>query len=1328
MNETVSYYQTEGGTLPLTSIKSETYVERTADRELYQFCQSSHTTNRICSILASRQMGKSSLMVRMAEKLNNDGFISIQINLQGLGGVGSEDSFWYTLLEEICKQIDEYFQHNQTELEIFQEHLNLVQKMEEHWSKPTKTTSAKKVTNFLIEEVLNQIEPNQKIILFLDEIQSLVSWGLQNSVIGYLKALADDVRRLSLQRFNLVLLGVAKPSDLLQESRIAFNIGKQIELQNLQGNCQPLQKGLKNISNNTEFLISLILTWTNGQPFLTQLLCFLTVQAGVKKDNISWESHLQNIVNEKIIKNWRNQDKQSHFQEIDNYFLYHDRQQRNHRLEALNSYRKILTEGEVPWDKAKNHLWDLLISGLARKEYNLDRILLKTNNQIYEQIFNLRWVEMTQKIITQAEEVKPSMTLNNSAIVYGAINDDLLTELSSFVSRVMTESYGENWTTNREVLDKFYRHIPSTNRPKTLDLDISNLLSLIEKMWRAKNSQNFFNTLQREDLNLVVGVKNYRNTISHLTNDDREYSTRDACSAIDTVVRLLEAISASKTVISKVQGIHRQLIQKMLAEESNTQSTSISIQPQNTMLRVQKIKNIIQQRKPLAANIKKVEENMSVIANTLDALEKHRSELPEEEKISKNLNDLNFSSLRYSVTRERDRLENLRKRLSRDTLNLGVVGLMGQGKSTLLQHLSGLDNDVIPAKVGGACTAVRSTICHQEGETYAEVTIHSEDSFLTEVIRPYYVELNLGTPPKNLDEFARSLPAFSGGDATLSSMHEHLKKDYHDNLPHYKNLLESGSPRQLPRVTKEEIYKYVSQPRDAQGELIGFEHLIVRSVTIFCPFPNQDVGKIALVDVPGLGDTRLGDEQLILETLGQEIDLVLFLRRPDPLRFVWEKRDTDLYKTANQALNNLENRSFLILNHVSGNNNNLQACEALKATYQAKHLRSIRCEIIDCSNAEEANAVLDSILDYLAANIKALDDQYARTYQDRLNQLQQQIRTALQKTRQNESFGMGMETLDDSDRFDDLFQTLWTKLARSLEELVYDFDWEKQKEENNDFQQQVAITIESCKTDTGLPLTPEQEPDIEQILDMRAYFGDWPATYSHYLHGTRTHLTRKFESMDTGLQKYVERAKSIVTDTLIETANLGNLPGLSGLRGNEFIEGAIAILPSRCINLIQAFKTLSEFEMTYRKNFRSYIRPHLNNLNPNKTSRRLPTITGEENRETRQEMAKTIFDYLELLQARVVASCEIALSDLSSEPNKEAFYEIEQFVDQILRSGGSKQESGGSKQEWRSFLRQKKEYIWPTEFGQMEGQSQNWLELVEKAEEANQPQKLQFLN
>ncbi|MEQ8961380.1 MAG: hypothetical protein RLP02_26225, partial [Coleofasciculus sp. C2-GNP5-27] len=135
----------------------------------------------------------------------------------------------------------------------------------------------------------------------------------------------------------------------------------------------------------------------------------------------------------------------------------------------------------------------------------------------------------------------------------------------------------------------------------------------------------------------------------------------------------------------------------------------------------------------------------------------------------------------------------LRDRFSRPTLNIGVVGLMGQGKSTFLQSISGLSDDEIPALRGGACTAVRSTIYHQPGEPYAEVTVHSEPTFLQEVIQPYYQELDLGNPPQTIDEFAGTLPEFSGTDATKKSMYEHLKEDYHKHLPMYRHLLLSGA-------------------------------------------------------------------------------------------------------------------------------------------------------------------------------------------------------------------------------------------------------------------------------------------------------------------------------------------------------------------------------------------------------------------------------------------------------------------------------------------------------------------------------------------------------
>ena len=45
--------------------------------------------------------------------------------------------------------------------------------------------------------------------------------------------------------------------------------------------------------------------------------------------------------------------------------------------------------------------------------------------------------------------------------------------------------------------------------------------------------------------------------------------------------------------------------------------------------------------------------------------------------------------------------ERLEKRFNRDTINISVVGRARQGKSRLLQSISGLRDEVIPASNGG---------------------------------------------------------------------------------------------------------------------------------------------------------------------------------------------------------------------------------------------------------------------------------------------------------------------------------------------------------------------------------------------------------------------------------------------------------------------------------------------------------------------------------------------------------------------------------------------------------------------------------------------------
>src|SRR5438874_8737580 len=96
--KTAGFY-ISGGTLRHDALS---YVEREADTDLY----ASRCQGEFCYVLTSRQMGKSSLMVRTASRLRQDGVKVAVLDLTGIGQNLSAEQWYEGLLGSIGQQLD----------------------------------------------------------------------------------------------------------------------------------------------------------------------------------------------------------------------------------------------------------------------------------------------------------------------------------------------------------------------------------------------------------------------------------------------------------------------------------------------------------------------------------------------------------------------------------------------------------------------------------------------------------------------------------------------------------------------------------------------------------------------------------------------------------------------------------------------------------------------------------------------------------------------------------------------------------------------------------------------------------------------------------------------------------------------------------------------------------------------------------------------------------------------------------------------------------------------------------------------------------------------
>ncbi|MEH2025689.1 AAA-like domain-containing protein, partial [Nostoc sp.] len=386
------------------------YIPRQADEELLGLCRSAS----FAYVLTPRQMGKSSLMVRTAETLRDEGIRSVIVDLQELGAQVTAEQWYFGFLVKL----DDQLMFDTDVVSWWQEHQHL--------------GVSQRLTQFFERVLLAEVDG--QVVIFVDEIDSTLSLDFTDDffiAIRYLyvaRATNPEFGRLS-----FVLMGVATPGDLISDAkRTPFNIGQRVDLTDFTfEEALPLAEGLALPSDEANQILRWVLKWTGGHPYLTQRLCGALVGSipptplqkrgkrvppflrGARGDQVLSAAHIDKIVSSTFFGTMSEQDNNLQF-------VRDMLTKRSPDPQVLTIYREIRWGKRAVVDEeqslAKSHL---KLSGVVRRENNV----LRVRNQIYRQVFDYKWINkhLPFNLRDRWEQLKPALPYVAVLVVFSIL-------------------------------------------------------------------------------------------------------------------------------------------------------------------------------------------------------------------------------------------------------------------------------------------------------------------------------------------------------------------------------------------------------------------------------------------------------------------------------------------------------------------------------------------------------------------------------------------------------------------------------------------------------------------------------------------------------------------------------------------------------------------------------------------------------------------------------------------------------------------------------------------------------------------------------------------
>lgn len=244
----------------------------------------------------------------------------------------------------------------------------------------------------------------------------------------------------------------------------------------------------------------------------------------------------------------------------------------------------------------------------------------------------------------------------------------------------------------------------------------------------------------------------------------------------------------------------------------------------------------------------------------------------------------------------RKELKRLHKRFSRDAIQVALVGHARQGKSTFLQAVSGLDDDVIPTSSGSDCTGAVSVIENSDTVDFEMTIEYYEEkdfiAFFNTTLRQNGLNHSI-SDIRGIRDLGTVLKKEMDENPTNEKMRNFYDEYYEHGLDYLDLLGTHPDPFIDKSVVTELVAKHKKFNKDSDipesyrrySKVIGKritvyfnKYLAVKTAHIKCDYKLPDADKIIMLDTVGLGNENTGKKDIVTmyRVLKEDTDAAIF--------------------------------------------------------------------------------------------------------------------------------------------------------------------------------------------------------------------------------------------------------------------------------------------------------------------------------------------------------------------------------------------------------------------------------------------------------------------